>query len=169
MPRERVECSRKILVAAFGSYLRGDDSFGIRLLYEVERDLGRYDNIDLLEAGTNGMLLVQQLLDKYDALIILDAVTMGGDPGQLYVMKVEGVEDSEEYAASLAQLHEVNPQSALYIAKAIGVLPEDVFIVGCEPANTDLDLGLSADVKNCMAKAKDALKHLVASLCHVHK
>lgn len=167
MSKKAAKCRKRILIAGFGSYLNGDDSFGVRLLYEVESDMGKLSGIDLLEVGTNGMLLVQQLLDDYDVLIILDAIAMSGEPGRLYVMKLEGIEDSHEHIASIAQLHEVNPQSALYIAKAIGVLPKEVFIVGCEPSNIDLDLDLSKAVKDCMSKAKSELKRIITDLCHM--
>ena len=158
-------CSKRVLVAGFGSLLQGDDSFGVRLLESVEEDLRRLWGIDVIEVSTNGMLLVQQLMERYDVLIILDAIKMGGPPGKLYVLEVKSVEADDEYSASVAQLHEVDPQSAIQIASALGVLPRKVYLVGCEPATIDFTLELSPQVSGCLEKARDSLFKLINSIC----
>ncbi|MCE4610806.1 MAG: hydrogenase maturation protease [Desulfurococcales archaeon] len=159
-------CSKKVLIAGFGSLLQGDDSFGIRLLASVEAELRRIGGIDVLEASTNGIMMVQQLMEGYDVLIILDAISMGGEPGELYVLELEDVKSSSnDYVTSIAQLHEINPQSALQIAKALKVLPPRVYFIGCEPAAIDFTLEVSPPMYKCLERARRALLTLVTSVC----
>ena len=122
----------RILVAGFGNVLRGDDGFGVEVIRRLrESDLARAD-VHLMEVGTAGIGLAQELLTPCDRLIIVDAMTRGGRPGTVYVTHVESVESATE-----VDLHLAVPARALAVAKALGALPREVYIVGCEPAEVD--------------------------------
>jgi hydrogenase maturation protease len=142
----------RILVAGFGNALRGDDGFGV----EVVRRLGGEGlpaGVELMEVGTAGVRLAQELLTPYDRLVIVDATTRGGAPGTVYVTAVESVESATEVDPHLAV-----PARALSLAKALGALPREVFIVGCEPAEVDeLTTSLTAPVQ---AAVDTALGHV---------
>jgi hydrogenase maturation protease len=88
---------KRVLVAAFGNELRGDDGFGIAVLRQLEA-LPAHVNpeieVRLLEVGTGGLWLAQQLLSPYDRLIIVDAVSRGTEPGTVCVLKVDHVPDA---------------------------------------------------------------------------
>jgi hydrogenase maturation protease len=46
-------------------------------------------------------------------------------------------------------MHYATPSKALILAKALGVLPPNVFIVGCQPVDADeLGIGLSEPVEH---------------------
>lgn len=45
--------------------------------------------VTLIDAGTGGIAIVQELLDGYEALIVIDAVRRGGEPGTLYLLEPE--------------------------------------------------------------------------------
>jgi hydrogenase maturation protease len=162
-------CGKRVLVAGFGSYVQGDDAFGIKLLERVERYLREaFEGVEVLDASTNGMLLVEELTRGYDALILVDAVSRGGSPGTLYVGRVAGVDTTGvelEVLASVAQLHEINPDSAIAVAAALGVLPREVYLVGCEPETIDLRVGLSPRVERCLEEAERALVSLLEAIC----
>src|SRR5262245_63627810 len=85
-----------------------------------------------MEVGTAGIGLAQELLTPCDRLIIIDAMKRGGRPGSVYVTEVESVEPAAD-----VDLHLAVPTRALAVAKALGALPREVFIVGCEPAEVD--------------------------------
>ena len=166
-----MKCLRRVLVAGFGSTHRGDDSFGVVLLERVKREIeSRFPGVEVLEAGTNGLLLVQQLMEGYDALVILDSVEMGGEPGRIYVLRVKSVRggNPEELTmSSLSPLHEMNPTSTLAVAASLGVLPRLVYIVGLEPETLDYiaDVGLEGAVKRSLSEARKALIKLLEALC----
>ena len=102
-----------------------------------------------MEVGTGGLALAQELLTPCDRLVIVDAMTRGGAPGSLYVLRVEGVA-----ALTSLDLHMAVPARVLELAKALGALPRDVYLVGCEPAVVDdLTMQLSPPVQNAVDSA----------------
>ena len=68
---------KRVLVAAFGNELRGDDGFGIAVLRQLEGLLQQDLPVELrlLEVGTGGLWLAQELLSPYDRHIIVDAIS----------------------------------------------------------------------------------------------
>jgi hydrogenase maturation protease len=136
----------RILIAAFGNELRGDDGFGIAVLRQLEArpTLGAPGaEVRLLEVGTGGIQLAQELLSPWDRLIIIDAVNKGSPPGTVHVMKVEDVPEAREIDVHLAV-----PARALSVAKALHALPSETFLVGCEPVDVDeLTMELSEAVR----------------------
>jgi hydrogenase maturation protease len=149
-----------VLVAAFGNELRGDDGFGIAVLRRLEeRTLtapGGH-SVRLLEVGTGGLRLAQELLSPCDRLIIVDAMTRGAAPGTLFVVKIDDVA-----AASDIDMHMAVPAHALAVAKALGALPRETFLVGCEPAEVDeLTLELSSPVRAAVEPAAREVEALL--------
>ena len=147
----------RTLVAGFGNVLRGDDGFGVEVIRRLG-EAGHADaNVELMDVGTGGLRLAQELLTGYDRLIIVDAMTRGGAPGSLYVLEVESVESVQEI-----DLHLAVPARALSVAQALGVLPRQVFMVGCEPAEVDeLTTELSACVSAAVERAVTAIEGLM--------
>ena len=136
----------RTLIAGFGNVLRGDDGFGV----EVIRQLGEAGlpdaNIELMDVGTGGLRLAQELLTGYDRLIIVDAMARDGPAGSVYVLEVESVA-----AVTRIDMHLTVPSRALSVAKALGALPRQVFMVGCEPAEVDeLSFDLSPSVRDAV-------------------
>jgi hydrogenase maturation protease len=147
----------RTLIAGFGNVLRGDDGFGVEVIRRL-RESGRpLPDVDLMEVGTAGILLAQELLTPYDRLIVVDAMTRGGEPGSLYVSEVQSVESATE-----VDLHLAVPARALAVAKALGALPRRTFIVGCEPAEVDqLTMDLTPRVAQAVETALDHVWRLL--------
>lgn len=142
----------RTLIAGFGNVLRGDDGFGVEVVRRLGED-GVPPGVDLMEVGTAGIRLAQELLTPYDRLVIVDAMSRGGVPGMVYVTAVESVESAAE-----VDLHLAVPARALSVAQALGALPREVFIVGCEPAEVDeLTTALTPPVQ---AAVDTALAHV---------
>jgi hydrogenase maturation protease len=138
----------RVLVAAFGNELRGDDGFGIAVLRELEA-LPAPEGVRLVEVGTAGLWLAQELMSPCDRLIIVDAVSRGTTPGTLCVLKVEDVPEAGD-----VDMHLAVPSRALAVAKALGALPRDTFLIGCEPQNVDeLTMELSQAVRAVIPEA----------------
>lgn len=142
----------RTLIAGFGNVLRGDDGFGVEVIRRLEQR-GPAPGIELMEVGTAGIRLAQELLTPCDRLIIVDAMSRGGAPGTVYVVQVESVESAGE-----VDLHLAVPSRALAVAKALRALPPEVFIIGCEPAQVDeLTIELTPRVR---AAVNAALEHV---------
>lgn len=121
----------RTVVAGFGNTLRGDDGFGVEVIRRLGED-GLVPGVELIEVGTAGIRLAQELLTPCDLLIIADAMTRGGAPGTVYVLEVDDVE-----AADRVDMHVAIPSQALSVARALGALPARVVVVGCEPMEVD--------------------------------
>lgn len=128
---EGTEVGRTI-IAGFGNTLRGDDGFGVEVIRRLGLDGTEQSGVELLEVGTAGIRLAQELLTPCDLLVIADAMTRGGEPGTVYVLEVDSVEEVQR-----VDMHVAIPSHALSVAQALGVLPERVVMVGCEPMQVD--------------------------------
>jgi hydrogenase maturation protease len=148
----------RTLVAGFGNVLRGDDGFGVEVIRRLRESVPPWPDVELMEVGTAGIRLAQELLIPYDRLVIVDAMTRDGPPGTVYVSEVESVESAGE-----VDLHLAIPSRALAVAKALGALPGRVFIVGCEPASVDeLTTALTPAVGAAVDTALAHVRRLVA-------
>lgn len=138
--------SGRVLVAAVGNVLRGDDGFGAAV---AARLTGLPAGADVVETGIGGIALLQELLAGYDGLVIVDAVDQGAPAGTVFVLEPEVGE-----AEHVPDVHLANPERVLALAKALGCLPGRVAIVGCQPAEVDeLDERLSPEVERAVPLA----------------
>lgn len=149
----------RTLIAGFGNVLRGDDGFGVAVLARLQARGGLPAGVELIEVGTGGLQLAQALLDRYDRVIVVDAMTNGGMPGHLYVQRIESLTAARE-----VDLHLAVPSQALAVAQALNALPPLVYLVGCEPTEVDeLHIGLSDAVTAAVSLAVRAIDDLLAA------
>lgn len=149
--------TKRMLVAGFGNVLRGDDGFGVEVVRRLQ-DAGAPQGTVCLEIGTGGVALAQELMTPCDRLVIVDAMTRGGTPGDLYVLRVDGVG-----AARSVDMHMAVPARVLELASSMGTLPREVFMVGCEPAVVDdLTMALSDAVAGAVEPALRDVRALLA-------
>ena len=148
-----------------GNVLRGDDGFGI----EVTRRLQALPEVaacaKVTEVGIGGIHLVQELMDGYDLLVIVDAVDRGGAPGRLYVLELEVPSTPsalEAWERDLTDMHEAVPSKTLVMARALGVLPKRTLLVGCQPLRTDeVEIGLTPVVRAAVDEAVARIRSLL--------
>ena len=159
----------RILIAGVGNVLRGDDGFGVEVAQALTRQGSLPEGVSVFEAGIAGVALVQELMDGYDALIIADAADRGRAPGTVFVIEPDIADpallDPAAFHSSLADAHYTEPSKVLTLARALGVLPSQVFIVGCQPAGYDEPgAELSAPVKDAVQVAVRQIESLVEGL-----
>jgi hydrogenase maturation protease len=146
----------RILVAGVGNVLRRDDGFGPAVVARLD-DLPA--EVEVVETGIGGIALLQELMTGYDGLVLVDAVDHGVVPGTIVV-----TEPAVGEAVHVPDVHLANPERVLTMAKALGVLPERVRIVGCQPADVDeLDDRLSPQVQRAVAVAAASVREIVGA------
>ncbi len=158
----------KILVAGVGNVLRGDDAFGVEV---ANRLLGRANRpeVTVVETGIAGIQLVQDLQEGFDAVIVVDTVDRGRDPGTVMtidydVIDVHQLDHNTKYDL-LADMHLATPERSLMVARAIGVLPPIVRMVGVQPIDADtMHLGMSDSVTQAIEVAVAEVDRCVESL-----
>ena len=149
----------RTLIAGFGNVLRGDDGFGVEVLRRLGERGVASETIELLDVGTGGIRLAQELITPYDRLIIIDATTRGGAPGTVYSLIVEGVAPTREI-----DMHTTVPSRALEVAQAFGPLPAEIHFIGCEPGSVD---ELTTEFSPAVAAAVDDAVRRVEALLEV--
>lgn len=157
----------RVLVAGMGNDLRQDDGFGIAVIRRFSES-GVPEGIRVYESGIAGIGLVQELMDGYETLIIVDATDRGGEPGTVYLLEAEVPSQEEMTEESrqefLADTHLTVPSQALTLARALDILPPTVYILGCQPKECGLGMELSEPVKRGAAEAIERLRELTARL-----
>ena len=157
-----------ILVAGVGNVLRSDDAFGVEVANRLlERPT--IPNVTVVETGIAGIQLVQDLQDGYDAVIVIDTVDRERPPGTVMtidydVIDVQALDHNVKYDL-LADMHLATPERSLMVARALGVLPPIVKMVGVQPVDVDtMAIGMSDIVTNAIDVVIEEIDRCIGSL-----
>ena len=155
---------RKVLVAGIGNIFLGDDGFGV----EVAQPLGRPRvpaGVRVGDFGIRGVHLAYELLDGYDALVLVDARADGEPPGTVAVLEPDMARAGADSDASAAvDAHSMNPAVVLDMLAGDGRRVDRVLVVGCQPAVLDEGIGLSPPVAAAVDRAVEAVLDALAEL-----
>jgi hydrogenase maturation protease len=149
----------KVLVAGVGNIFLSDDAFGV----EVANRLGQEPmppGVKVADFGIGGVHLAFELLEGYDAAILVDAVPRGGEPGTVCVIEPE-VDGAQ--CEGLVDAHGLDPESVLTLLDRLGGAVGRLLIVGCEPASVEDGMGLSPPVAAAVDEAVDVVRSLVSA------
>ncbi len=150
----------RILVAGIGNIFLGDDGFGSEVVRRVPvrpDDAG----VRVVDYGIGGMHLAYDLLDDWDALVLVDAVPNRGSPGALHIFQA----DHESHSATAAlDAHSMDPAAVFDSLKALGGKPPDTVVIGCEVGSVDEDIGLTEPVAAAVPGAVHAVAEVVEGL-----
>jgi hydrogenase maturation protease len=154
----------QILAACIGNVFLGDDGFGCAVARELAT-LNLGPEIRVIDYGIRGLDLAYALLEPYKAVIFVDAIQRGGQPGTVYVLQCENSDAGESVAASLDP-HSMDPAHLLAMARLFGVVTSEIYVVGCEPNDFGDELtgrmGLSPAVAAAVPEAARAALDLAA-------
>jgi hydrogenase maturation protease len=150
----------KVLAAGIGNIFFGDDGFGVQVADRLAND-PLPPGVRLGEYGIRGVHLAYELLDGYDALVLIDALPMGEEPGTVAVLDVD---PSDVIAPSTMDAHSMSPATVLGLLAGLGGTVERVVVVGCEPASIAEGMGLSPVVEAAVPPAAAAVRALLAAL-----
>ncbi|APE34335.1 peptidase M52 [Nocardia mangyaensis] len=147
----------RVLVAGIGNIFLGDDGFGP----EVVRRLPPHgDPVRVVDYGIRGMHLAYDLLDPWDALILVDAVPDRGAPGTLAVFHAE----PDPAGAARLDAHAMNPDAVFASVRALGGTLPPTVVVGCQVASVDEGIGLSERVTAALDRAVAVVAEVIARL-----
>ncbi|MDQ6838410.1 MAG: hydrogenase maturation protease [Actinomycetota bacterium] len=149
-----------VLVAGIGNIFFGDDGFGVEVANRLKA-LPARPGVRVVEFGIRGLHLAYELLDGYDTLVLIDAVSIGDEaPGTVVV-----VEPDRSSADSPAiDAHSMNPEVVLGMLETLGGQVRRVLVVGCQPAVIDETMGLSAPVAGAVEQAIRVVDELLDEL-----
>jgi hydrogenase maturation protease len=117
--------------------------------------------VRLVDYGIRGMHLAYDLLDGYEALVLVDAIPSRGAPGTVHVFEA----DHESLSATAGlDAHAMDPAAVFASLNALGGAPPYTVVIGCEAANVDEGIGLSEEVTAAVPEAVRAVEDVVARL-----
>jgi hydrogenase maturation protease len=155
--------NNQVLIACIGNLFLGDDGFGV----EAARALaaaGLPSEAVLVDYGIRGLDLAYALLEPWRAVILVDAVARGGQPGSLYLLEP----NTEPDATAELNPHAVAPAQVLALARSLGEIRAPITIVGCEPRDFGEELegrmGLSSPVAAALPQCVAAVQHLISEM-----
>jgi len=169
----------KILVAGVGNIFLGDDAFGVEVAQRLaERALP--ENVRVVDFGIRSYDLAYALMDAWELVILVDAVSKGGEPGTMYLIEAEvpevpqpGESPSKTPSEVCIDAHSMNPASVLQLVRKLGGSPARTMaprtlVLGCEPATIESDeggrMGLSRQVRDAVAVAIGMIEELIAGI-----
>ena len=152
-----------VLVLGLGNLLLTDDGVGLRLLETLEEEGELANNTaEFVDGGTQGLALLPYLADR-SALLVLDAIGLGAEPGAVHVLRGPRIAEFRARRASTA--HEGNCLELLETARMLGYDFDDVAVVGVEPSVVRTGIGLSPaveeSVNQALAEARTILSGMV--------
>lgn len=156
----------RILVAGVGNVFFSDDGFGSEVARRLLAAGGLPEDVEVVDVGIRGMHLAYQVLEGYDALLVVDTHAGGREPGTLVLLE----HDLDAAGAEAAfDPHGMEPDAVLDLVGALarGVGAHElrrVLVLGCEPADTGPGLGLGAPVAAAVDEAAAAVRRIVARL-----
>jgi hydrogenase maturation protease len=153
--------SRGILIAGIGNVFLGDDGFGVEVVRRLTAGPALPASTRVADFGIRGLHLAYELLDGYDALILIDAMPRGEPPGTLYVLEPDSADDAD-LAAGPADPHSMAPAKVLSLLRLLGGSVDRTLVVGCEPLDLAEHIGLSDPVASAIDEAV-ALVHRLAT------
>jgi hydrogenase maturation protease len=165
--------SGRTLVAGIGNVFFSDDAFGVEVAHRLA-DRPLPEGVRAEDYGIRGIHLAYELLEGYDALVLVDAVPMGEPPGTLAV--IEPAANTGEAGpagdAPMVDAHTMSPDVVLATLAGLGGSVGRVVIVGCQPADLREGMGLSPAVAAVVDDAADlcleVLEAVAALSAHAH-
>ena len=83
----------RILVGGIGNIFFGDDAFGVEVVRRLTAGTVR-DGVRVKDFGVRGFDLASALCEEWDLVILVDAISRGGDPGTVYVIEADMAGDA---------------------------------------------------------------------------
>ena len=132
------------LIVGCGNILFGDDGFGPEVIkYMKDNNITFPGDTILIDGATSAPHYIFTLPeDKWRNIIIIDIADMNKKPGQIDVLDIEDVLESERYM----DVHGISATYPLHDLKD----KVNIKIVACQPENVpiDMEIGLSNAVKD---------------------
>jgi hydrogenase maturation protease len=149
---ERSHGKLRILVIGVGNAYRCDDAVGLWVTRRLQCEVS--DEVMIQEESGEGTALMEAWKDA-DAVILVDAVQSGGEPGTISRFEVHGQALPVEFFR--CSTHAFSVADAVELARALRRLPPRLIVYGIEGKTFAAGVGLSPAVE-------DAVEHVVTQV-----
>ena len=146
------------VVMGLGNLLNTDEGVGIEALRQLEARLGEQPDLEFVDGGVLGLNLLP-LVEECSRLLVLDAIDAGAAPGSLVEMSREEI---PYYAGVKLSPHQLSFQEVLGLALVRDALPEKLHLLGVQPSDLEMGIGLSplvaARLADVLERAEEILR-----------
>lgn len=132
----------KIAVLGIGNILLSDEGIGVRVVEAINDRYELPESVEIIDGGTMGLDLLPFIEGK-DKILIIDAVNIEKPPGT--IVKIEG-DEIPKFLGMKISVHQIGLPDMLAAAKLMGIMPEEICLIGIQPKNMETGLLLSDDV-----------------------
>ena len=140
------------LVLGLGNTLFGDDGVGVKVIERLEEERC---GAEIINGATLGLSLFD-ILKNNEKVIVVDAVDMGGNPGDISFFtagELLSLPENRNFS-----LHEIGLLEVLKIGQALEENFENIMIIGIQPGRLDQGEGLSPEVENKLPEIVGMIK-----------
>ena len=138
--------SKRKVVLGLGNILNRDEGLGIQALRLLEPRTGDFPDFEFLDGGVLGLNLLM-IVEDCSHLLLLDSVDAKKPAGTVIELAKEQI---PLYAGIKMSQHQVTFQEVLGLANIRGHLPENLHLIGIQPDDLTVGLGLSPSVENVL-------------------
>lgn len=133
------------IVLGIGNLVHSDDGAGVRAVRELESDPRVPRHVRLIDGGTLGLALLPRICGVR-RLLVIDAIDVGEPPGT--ILRFDG--RALKGLPGRASIHQIGFADMMSALELIGEPPEDVVVLGVQPASTDWSAELSPAVAGAL-------------------
>jgi len=131
-----------VKIFAVGNCFYGDDGVGVAVLDRI-REANTFPGAELFDAHTDALALLDRFAPG-ELNVIIDAAEMGLEPGSVMAFRPNEVQ--VKIKSDHLSMHGFGLGETFILAEQLGTMPEDVLIVGVQPARIEINQGLSEPV-----------------------
>ncbi|HLN77518.1 MAG TPA: hydrogenase maturation protease [Nocardioidaceae bacterium] len=152
--------TQRVLVAGVGNLFLSDDGFGPEVVRRLLGEGRLPEQVRAVDYGIRGMHLAYDLLEGYDALVLVDAIPGDDEAGRLTVLEV----GLDELGSGELDAHGMDPVAVLANLERLGGSLPRTYVVGCTPQAVAEGIGLSEPVEAAVPVAMDLVRRLVTDV-----
>lgn len=149
-----------VLVLGMGNLLLEDEGLGIRALELLQKNYRLPPEVELLDGGTTGMGLLDDVSGR-EHLLVIDAVQTGDPPGTLVRLANDQV---PVYFSMRISPHQLGLSDVLATLELSGEKPADVIVLGLVPESLEMCLELTELIGKKLDSLVDAVVTELADL-----
>jgi hydrogenase maturation protease len=147
----------RAVVLGIGNTILSDEAAGVRAVEALEQAWQMPDNVLVIDGGTSGMEMIEDL-SKLDFLLVIDVVVTGAAPGTL--VKIAGDEIPVFFRDKLSP-HQIGLPDVLASLELLDAIPKEIVVLGVEPISLELGMDMTPTVA---ATVPELVRRAVAEL-----
>ena len=132
----------RAVVLGIGNTILTDEAAGVRSVELLEQRYQVPDNVLVIDGGTSGMEMIEDLSDL-DFLIVIDVVKTGAAPGT--VVKIAGDEIPVFFRRKLSP-HQIALPDVLASLELLDAMPKEIIVLGVEPISLELGMEMTPTI-----------------------